>query len=331
MKKTINWGIIAPGRIAHKFAHDLLLVENARLHAVASRSIERASDFARQYGATHVYGSYEGILTCPDLDVVYVASPHTGHVEHAILCLNNKIPVLCEKPLAVNAAQVGQMIRAARSNQTFLMEAIWTRFIPLFEETLRLLGSGTIGEVKTIRADFGFRANFPPEHRVFNLELAGGSLLDVGIYPLFLATLLFGRPDEVKASAVLGETGADDSCAMLLHYGQDRMAILDASIVLETATEAFLYGETGTIQLHSRFHHPKELSISFYDRPGEHVALPFTGHGYYHEIVEVNNCLLAGKTESDKLPLEFSLLLIETMDRVRQQAGIFYPGIDENG
>ena len=262
---------------------------------------------------------------------MYVASPHTGHIEHTVMCLNARVPVLCEKPLAVNAAQARQMVNTARSNHTFLMEAIWTRFIPLFEETLRLLDSGVIGDLKTIRADFGFKADFPPEHRLFNPELAGGSLLDVGIYPLFLATLLWGRPDDVQASAVFGETGTDDSCAMVLRYGKNRMAILDSSVTLETGTDAFLYGENGTMQLHSRFHHPKELSISFYEKTSEHVGIPFTGHGYYHEILEVNECLRQGKTESSKLPLDFSLLLMETLDRVRQVAGITYLGIDENG
>lgn len=330
MEKNINWGIIAPGRIAHKFAHDLLLAEHARLHAVASRSMERAGEFARQYGATHAYGRYEDLLSCPGLDVVYVASPHSEHLEHAVLCLNEKIPVLSEKPLAMNSTQVARMVEVARSNRTFLMEAIWTRFIPLFEETLRLLHSGIIGELKTIRADFGFRAAFSPAHRVFNPDLGGGSLLDVGIYPVFLATLLWGRPDEIKATAVFGKTGADESCAMLLRYSGGRMAILDASIAMDTTTEAFLYGESGTMCLHSRFHQPRELSISFYEKNSEHLAMPFLGHGYCHEIEEVHRCLLAGKTQSEKLPLEFSLLLSETLDRVRREAGIFYRGIDEN-
>ncbi len=330
MKEIINWGIIAPGRISHRFVHDLLLVKNARLQAVASRSYERAYAFAQQYGAPHFYGSYEEILDCPDLDVVYVASPHSGHAEHSIMCLNRKIPVLCEKPLAVNAAQVGQMIQAAQKNNTFLMEAIWTRFNPLFEEAIRMVDSGIIGAVKTIRADFGYKADFPPEHRLFNLDLAGGSFLDVGMYPVFLATLLFGSPEEVKATAVFGKTGADESCAVLLSYSGGRMAILDSSIVMKTATEAFLYGENGTLCLHRRFHHPKELTVSFYDKREEHIALPSEGYGYYHEIVEVNRCLLEGKTESDKLPLKFSLELIKVLDRVRQEAGIFYPGIDGN-
>ncbi|MBI5914892.1 MAG: Gfo/Idh/MocA family oxidoreductase [Bacteroidetes bacterium] len=326
MEKTINWGILAPGRIAHKFAHDLRMVEGARLHAVASRSLERAAGFAAEYGAPHAYGSYEELLDCPGLDVVYVASPHTGHFGHTLLCLERGIPVLCEKPFAVNAAQARKMVETARANNTFLMEALWTRFIPLFKEALRLLDSGYIGALKTIRADFGFRANFPPEHRVFNPALGGGSLLDVGIYPVFLATLLWGKPEGVMASAVFGASGADDSCAMILEYPGNRLAILDCSLVVRTEIEAYLYGETGTMCLHNRFINPEELSISFYEKSAEHIAMPCVGHGYYHEILEVNECLRQGKKESGKLPLDFSLQLMETLDQVRREAGIVYPG-----
>ncbi len=325
MKETINWGILAPGRIAHKFAHDLQLAEGARLHAVASRSLERARDFANQYGAHYAYGSYEEILACPDLDVVYVASPHSHHAEHTLLCLEQKIPVLCEKPLAMNARQARQMIAAARACDTFLMDAIWTRFIPAFNEALELLEGGIIGDLKTIRADFGFRATFPPEHRVFNLALGGGALLDVGIYPVFLATLLWGKPSAVKASAVFGPSGADDSCAMLLEHPGNRLAILDASLAVLTNTEAFIYGETGTMHLPGRFHHPTQLAVSYYEKPTEYFGHPYTGNGYYHEIVEVGDCLRSNKKESTQLPLDFSLQLMEVLDEIREVAGIVYP------
>ena len=328
MNDILNWGIIAPGRIAHKFAHDLQLAEGARLHAVASRSLERASAFASQYGAHHAYGSYEEILACPGLDVVYVASPHTGHFKHTLMCLEQKIPVLCEKPMAMNAAQARRMVGAARANDTFLMDAIWTRFIPAFDEALQLLDDGIVGGLKTIRADFGFRANFPPEHRVFNLALGGGSLLDVGIYPIFLATQIWGKPDKVKASATFGPSGADDSCAMIFEYPGGRLAILDASIAVNTNVEAFLYGETGTMHLHSSFHHPSKLAVSYHEKPTETFGQPYTGNGYYHEIMEVCECLKNGKKESEKLPLDFSLQLMEVLDWVRQEAGIVYPGID---
>jgi predicted dehydrogenase len=232
--------------------------------------------------------------------------------------------VLCEKPLAINAAQARRMAAAARGSGTFLMDAIWTRFVPGFEEALRLIAEGYIGGPKTIRADFGFRANFPPEHRVFNPALGGGSLLDVGIYPVFLATLLWGRPQRVRASAVFNGQGTDDSCAMLLEYGGGRLAILDSSLVVKTEIEAIIYGETGTMRLHNRFLNPQDVSVSFYEKNSEHFHLPYTGHGYYHEILEVNDCLRNGLTESPKLPLDFSVQLMEVLDWVRREAGIFY-------
>ena len=328
MKKQINWGIIAPGRIARKFAHDLQLAEGARLHAVASRSLERARAFAGEFGAHHAFGSYEELLDCPDLDVVYVASPHSGHLEHTLMCLERKIPVLCEKPLAISSGQARRMVEAARANDTFLMEAIWTRFIPAFEEALELLNDGIIGPLRTIRADFGFRAEFPPEHRVFNLALGGGSLLDVGIYPVYLALQCWGRPETVKAVASFGPSGADESCAMLFGYDGGRLAILDSSIAVHTSTEAWIYGERGTMHLPSRFHHPSKIAVSYPDKPTEYFGHPYVGFGYYHEIMEVGACLRAGERESRKLPLDFSLQLMEVMDEVRAKAGINYQGVE---
>ena len=321
----INWGILAPGRIAHKFAHDLKLVTGAKLLAVGSRSLERAREFANEHGAPHAFGSYEDLLDCPGLDVVYIASPHVGHFEHTIMCLEKGIAVLCEKPFAMNAGQVRKMVDCARANKVFLMEALWTRFIPGFEEALRLVGEGYIGELKTIRANFGFKANFPPEHRVFNPVLGGGALLDVGIYTIFLATWLWGKPDKIKATAVMSPLGADDGCAMIFEYPGNRIAILDCSLVVKTEIEAYIYGETGSLHLHNRFINPEEISISFYEKSSEHLHLPLTGHGYYHEILEVNESLRNGKTESEKLPLDFSILLVETLDWVRREAGIVYP------
>lgn len=324
MKSTLHWGILAPGRISHKFAHDLKLVAGAKLHAVASRSIERARAFANEYGAAHAYGSYEELLDCPDLDVVYIASPHVGHYEHTMMCLEKGIAVLCEKPFAMNAAQVQRMVDCARANGVFLMEALWTRFIPAFDEAIRLANSGYIGELKTIRADFGFKADFPPEHRVFNPALGGGALLDVGIYTIFLATWLWGKPLRIQATAAFSHQGADDSCAMIFEYPNGRLAILDCSLAVKTQIEAYIYGVDGTLQLHNRFINPEEVSISFYEKSSEHLHLPLTGHGYYYEILEVNDCLRSGKTESDKLPLDFSVLLMETLDWVRREAGISY-------
>ena len=328
MRNTLNWGIIAPGRVAHRFAQDLSLTDGARLYAVASRSQERAKTFADMYGAAHAYGSYEEILSCPDLDIVYIASPHSGHYEHTRMCLTKGIPVLCEKPLAMNLAQARDMVATARSSGTFLMEAIWTRFIPLFEETLQLLQEGILGEIMTVRADFGFRALSPATHRVFNKALGGGSLLEAGVYPVFLALLLLGKPERIQAAAVLGETGVDESCAVLLECPGGKLAILDSSAVTKTGTEAFIYGEKGTVHLYDRLQRPTQRSIHFYEKASEHRTLQQTGSGYCHEIMEVGDLLRAGKLESDKLPLDFSLLLMETLDAIRKEAGIRYEDVD---
>ncbi len=328
MTSTINWGIIAPGRIAHKFAKDLALVKDAQLHAVASRSLERAQEFAKQYKAPYAFGSYKAMTSCPDLDVVYIASPHIGHHPHSLLFLKNKIPVLCEKPFAMNSRQVGEMVATAKTENTFLMEAIWTRFIPVFEKTLDLVQSGVIGQLNSIRADFGFKAPFDPNSRLFNPALGGGSLLDVGMYPVYIATHFFGKPQQILASAIKGGTGTDDSCAMVFSYPDNKLAILDSSVINHTRTTAVLYGEKGKIEMHSRFHEGERATLSVYGQPDEEIHVPKIGFGYYHEILEVNKCLWKGKKESEKLPLSFSTLLMEILDAVRSSAGIYYPDSD---
>jgi len=328
MTSTINWGILAPGRIAHKFAHDLGLAKNARLHAVASRSLERATGFANKYRASHAFGSYGEMVACPDLDVVYVASPHSFHLEHSLLLLKNNIPVVCEKPLAINSAQVQQLVSAARSNNTFLMEAIWTRFNPMFRKTMELVDSGVIGQLNTLRSDFGFKAKFDPDGRLFNPALGGGSLLDVGLYPVYAATQFLGRPSAIKAVARKGPTGTDDACAMLFDYPGGELAILDSSVINNTRTAAVLYGEKGKVEIHTRFHEGERATVSIFGEKEEEIYLPKTGNGYFHEIVAVNDCLLNGQKECKELPLDFSLLMMENLDAVRKEAGIFYPDFD---
>jgi len=329
--EKINWGIVAPGRIAGKFASDLALVPDARLHAVASRSLERAKEFGNKYDAVHTFGSYEELTECPDLDVVYIASPHTYHFENAMLFLEKGIPVLCEKPMAINGLQVKKMVEMARRKKVFLMEAIWTRFLPSFIKTIELVESGIMGEIKTVRADFGFNCPFDPEHRLFNIELGGGSLLDVGIYPVFLSLHFFGQPEIIRAIADFSPTGSDNSCGMIFQYPVGRTAILDSSVSAHTRTDGFIYGESGHIHMHPRFHETE--SLSWHPKGGdvEHYDTPKTGFGYFHEILEVNECLRQGKKESDKLPLDFSIQLINTLDAVRREIGLVYPQDVEEG
>ena len=324
MENKINWGIIGPGRIAHKFAKDLAKLPDAKLFAVASRSLDRAQEFARQYQAPHAFGSYEDIVNCPGLDVVYIATPHTGHYENTLLCLQHKIAVLCEKPMAVNPRQVERMILEARQQDTFLMEAIWTRFIPTHRKMWELIDQGVIGKVLSVKADFGFKPEYNPESRLFNKELAGGSLLDIGIYPIFLAMNLLGKPDDIHAIAHLGETGVDEEVGILFKYDSGQMAHLHSSIRSETKTEAFIYGEKGTIYLHSRWHEPSSMSLLLHGASPQYFNFDYDLIGYGYEAQEVMRCLRAREKESPDLPLSFSGDLMDVLFSIRHQVGLQY-------
>ncbi|MDX1666887.1 MAG: Gfo/Idh/MocA family oxidoreductase [Saprospiraceae bacterium] len=325
---SLNWGIIGLGKIARKFASDLEKVEGAQLLAVASRSEERAAAFAGEFDASFSYGNYQEILGCPDLDLVYVATPHTSHHRNTIMCLEAGIPVLCEKPFAMNSGQLREMVQLARSRELFLMEAIWTRFLPHIGRMLDLIEAGTLGRVVGIKADFGFNPPFQPESRLYNLQLGGGCLLDIGIYPVFLALLVLGRPDRIDAMASMGSTGVDEECGVLFSYDGGQMAHLHATFRARTKTEGFIYCEEGVIHLHSRWHSPSSLSYWKYsDRP-EFVSFEYDNHGYAYEAAEVGQCMKKGLLESPKLPLDFSLMLMETLDAIRKEAGIHYPDWD---
>ena len=319
-----RWGILGPGRIAHKFAQDLLTLPNAQLYAVASTDQQRADQFAQQYGAPHAFESYEGLLTLPDLDVVYVATPHVKHHENVLMLLNGGIPVLGEKPFAMNGQQVREMVDLARTKQVFLMEALWSRFMPSTEFALDLIKSGAIGKVVSVKADFGFRAPFDPEGRLFNKALGGGSLLDIGIYPLFLSYLILGKPTTVKALAAFGSTGVDEQCGMVLTYGEGQLALLDSTLRAQTDTTAVIQGETGQIKIHSRFHEAKGLTL----RRGDQMATPFVFNretfGYDYEAAHVMQCLAEGRTESPLWSLNDSLNLMDLLDAVRAETGIVY-------
>ncbi|MCB0563445.1 MAG: Gfo/Idh/MocA family oxidoreductase [Phaeodactylibacter sp.] len=324
MAKTYNWGIIGPGKIAHKFAQDLDKLPNARLHAVASRSEERARAFALQYGAPNAYGSYEEITACPDLDVVYIATPHPGHRDNTIMCLNAGLPVLCEKAFAMNSRQVQEMVDAARANDTFLMEALWTRFTPSTTKALELIGHGMIGDVLSVKADFGFLPAFDPNSRLFDPALGGGSLLDIGIYPVFLALLILGKPTEIKAAAYIGSTGVDEELGMLFQYESGQMAHLHSTLRAFTKTEAYIYGERGAIHLHTRWHEPTTLSLILEDRRPQDYRFDYHTNGYSYEAEEVMHCLEHGLKESPLLPLSFSQDLMAVLDGVRRKIGLEY-------
>ncbi len=316
-QRAFNWGIIGLGKIAHKFAQDLALLPNARLCAVAAQSLERAEVFATTYHAPFAYGSYEEIVNTPDLDVVYIATPHSGHCTATILCLNHKIAVLCEKPLALNSDEVGKMITAARENDTFLMEALWTRFLPTTEFLLTLLEKNTIGKILSVHADFGFAGKIDPKSRLFNKNLGGGSLLDIGIYPVFLSLFLLGKPTKIQATSVIGTTGVDESCAMIFKYEQSQIAMLHSSVRANTPTEAFIYGEKGYIHWHGRFHEPnKGITLHIYGESPVFYPFEWDSIGFTYEAEEVMRCLRENRKESERMSLTFSTDLMAILDEV---------------
>lgn len=321
--KTIRWGIVGLGRIAHKFAKDLMTVEGCELYAVASRSQEKADVFASEYHASKAYNSYEALANDALVDAVYIATPHTLHKENTIMCLKKGIAVLCEKPFAMNIVEVTEMIEVAKAHNVLLMEALWTYFLPHYQHVLKALETKTYGNILKMEADFGFYREFDDSARLFKKSLGGGSLLDIGIYPIFAALSILGKPNSIEAQATFFKNGVDSSCDMTFHYDNQIKAFLKSTLLQETPTEAIIYCEKGTITLHSRFHEP--TSITMISEKGEET-LNFKSEtfGYNHEIAHFNQLLRDGKTESDIMTYEFSKLLIKTLDDVRKVIGLEY-------
>ncbi|MEM1215855.1 MAG: Gfo/Idh/MocA family oxidoreductase [Bacteroidota bacterium] len=321
---VFHWGIIGPGKIAHRFAEDLARVEGAKLQAVLSREQERAQAFAATYATPEAYAELSDFLASPTLDAVYIATPHTAHARYTLACLEAGVPVLCEKPWAMSVAEAEQMIATARERKVFLMEAIWTRFLPTTEKILDLVKAGTIGEITSIKADFGFRAEYNPQSRLFDPAQGGGALLDIGLYPAFLAQLLFGSPKRVQAQARTAPTGVDLETQALLSYPDGQVANLHCTLANETKTEAFLYGTKGTIHWHGRWHEPSSFSVLLPDQAPDNYFFDYVSNGYSYEAACVQRCLAQGHTECPKLPLDFSLGLTQTLMTILEQINVHY-------
>jgi predicted dehydrogenase len=325
MSNKVRWGIIGTGHIAKKFAEGLLSLPEAELVAVGSRSQASADDFAAWYGIPHRHATYAGLANDPDVDAVYVSTPHPFHKDNSLLCLKAGKAVLCEKPFALNAAQAEEVIKLARAKKLFLMEAMWTRFLPVMVEVRELLAEDAIGEVRMLIADFGFRADWNPKSRLLNPELGGGALLDVGIYSLSLASAVFGTPSRVTGLAHLGATGVDEQAAAVLGYNQGQLALLAAAVRTNSPQEALLLGTEGSIRIHSPWWKPTMLTLSKTGQADEVVELPYSSNGYNYEAAEVMACLRAGKTESDIMPLNETLSILKTADELRAEWGLKYP------
>jgi len=328
MVEKIRWGILGTGNIAKKFAAGLRVLPDAELVAVGSRAQATAEAFGAAFDVAHRHASYEALAADPEVDVIYVSTPHPLHCENTLLCLDAGKAVLCEKPFAINAAQAQLMIDRARAKGLFLMDAVWTRFLPVMVKVRELLAAGVLGEVQLLHADFGFRAEFDPAGRLFNPALGGGGLLDVGIYTAQLAALVFGGPPtQVAALASLGATGVDEQAALLFGYAGGRMAQLTCATRTTTHHEASIFGTEARIRLHAPWWRGDTLSLyrSPTPEPDEVIQCPITGNGYNYEAAAVMACLRAGKRESDIMPLDETLQLMQTLDAVRAQWGLRYP------
>ncbi len=324
MDKSIGWGIIGLGNIAHKFAHDIQLAEDAHLHGVASRDPLKAKQFAEKYQAYFYYDSYADLLEDPKIDIVYVATTNNLHFEHTMQCLKAGKAVLCEKPFALNALQVRQMIAEAQQRKLFLMEGMWSRFLPATTQLLALISSGTIGTLNFIQADFGTASSPEIKARLFQNKLGGGSLLDIGIYTIYLSLLLLGRPKKISANATITLEGIDTTCSMLMDFKNKETASLSSSIEHATPTEARIYGSKGIIHLQKPFHYTRKLTVTVYGEEPQVFEPDFEGFGYYHEIISINDCLRKGKTQNPYMTHDHSLELIEMLDIVRELIGLSF-------
>jgi predicted dehydrogenase len=328
MNQVIRWGILGCGKIARKFASDLQWVRDAKLVAIGAREQSTADAFAKDFPVEYKHNSYKALAENPEVDVIYIATPHALHYEHVMLCLQNKKAVLVEKAFAINYSQAKQMVDFARSQQTFLMEAFWTRFLQHYLKVKEMIAQGQVGAIQYINAEFGFKPTPPVSQRIYDPALGGGSLLDVGVYPVFLALDLLGKPDHIQASMVPAPSGVDEQCSIQFKYNNGAMANLFSSFATNLATGADIAGDQGRIRLTHRFHGPT-TELEFY--PGvvdskQTVAFEKArGNGYEYEAQHVNNCIKKGLVESPLRTHKDTLLLTQTLDQIRSIVGICYP------
>lgn len=321
MEKQLAIGIIGAGKIAHKFAEGIGAVPSAFLYAVASRDGQKAAEFAKNYGATKSFDSYEKMLQDEKVDLIYIATPNGLHKEHALLCLNHKKHVICEKPFTANADELREVIACAKKHDVFLMEAMWTRYFPVIKAVRKLVEKGALGKIRLIQGDFGFCTQ-DREGIKFNKELAGGALMDVGIYPISFASMILKKqPSVIKAIAMMSESGVDEQTNIIFGYEDGAAALLSCAMTLETPRNAYIVGEKGSIHIPNPWFAKKAIvqihGEDTYEIIGEDVK-----NGYHFEIEEAARCILNNQKESKHMKLEESLELMETLDRVRVKMGL---------
>jgi len=322
----INWGILGAGNIAGALVEGIRETGEGRVAAVGSRDTARAAAFAERFEIPAAYGSYHDLLSDEAIDAVYVATRNDLHYVNTLDAIAAGKAVLCEKPFALNSIQATEMVDAARTAGVFLMEAMWMRFIPAIVELRDLVMGGEIGEVRTVAADFGFRANAGAGHRLVEPSLGGGALLDLGVYPISLAMILLGEPASISGSASIGTSGVDEQVAVSMAFPGGAIASAYASFLADSPTEAHVVGTEGRIWVRSRFHNPERLDLVGADGAVRTIDRPKNGSGYRFEVAEVHRALQADETESPMRTLDDSLAVMRVLDAVRSEIGLRYPG-----
>jgi predicted dehydrogenase len=330
VSEDIRWGIVGPGRIAESVIGDFDVVDGARAVAVASRSIDRARAFADEHDIERAHGSYAEILADPDVDVLYVATPHPQHYAFALAALRAGKALLVEKSFTATAAGAAEVVALARETGTFVMEAMWTRFQPAVVALRELVADGAIGEVRSVQADLGVSASYDPADRKFALELGGGALLDVGVYVVSFAQMLLGTPERVVATGSLFPSGVDAEAALLLDYGDGRSATLTTSLQYALPGQARVFGTAGWIDVLPRFHHPQTIVLHRAGAEPETITRPPLGRGYAHELIEVTDGVRAGRSESAVMPLADTVAVQRILQEAADQLGVPFAEAADN-
>lgn len=322
---TINWGILGPGRIARSFAEGLAVTDGGRLHAVASRQLTRAATFIEEYQAEKAYGTYEELVNDPQVDAVYVATPHRFHYEQVKLALEAGKPVLCEKPMTVNALESEELVELARRKKVFLMEALWTRYLPIYQVVREWLDTGRIGELRLITSSMGFPFERDPANRWFNPDLAGGALLDLGVYNISCSQWAFQRdPESFHANVLVGQTGVDERTSGLLDFGDGALSQFTCTIESTARGDLNLNGTQGQIQIHPLYWCATKATLFPHEGEPETVERPLRASGFEYEIEAAMSAIRAGNIEEPTMPHAHTLSNMRLMDAIRASANFRY-------
>jgi len=325
MTDSVRLGILGTGRMAHDFAHGMRHAANIEVTAIGSRTQDAAARFAREFGIPTACASYEAVAENPDIDLVYVATPHSCHLSNTLMCLDAGKAALCEKPFAINAGEAMRMIERAREKRLFLMEAMWSRYIPAIVRLRELLAGGTIGNAQLMIAGGAYMPAYDPDFYLFRPDLGGGVLLDAGVYLVSMASMVFGKPSKVLAVGSIGKSGVDEHDAILLQHASQAIANLFVSLRVSASPDLTVYGDRGKIHVHAPLFCPQALTVSINGEPDQVLQLPFAGNGYQFQAMDAAECIREGRTESAVMPLDETLSIMQTMDDIRRQFGLKYP------